>query len=176
MDEERRNRMISKKLVGAMVAASLLLIGGTAEASHPVKDGEGQKRQGQKSEGRAHKAEGRKDGCGNHLRKGDRKHSGKKQRPHRLVHSEAIVQAKEGFATHITDHGKVTSIKASTITIERADGKSVSATTSDQTRICRDGKAAKLSDLKAGDQAGVIQIQKDSTTKVKAVRASSEES
>lgn len=77
----------------------------------------------------------------------------------RLVHSESKVQLREGFAVITVDHGEITATNAATktVTLERADGVSVTVTAEDSTKICRDGKPATVGDLKVGDHAGFVQ-------------------
>jgi len=165
--------MRSKKVLAVAVAIGLVFVAAPAEASHPGKQEGTRQGKAQRSEHRMdRRAKMAKDGCGGRPKAGA-KHGRKDAKAKRLVHSEAIVQAEDGFVTHLTDRGKVTSVKGNTVTIERADGKSVNATASEDTRVCRDGKAAKVSDLKTSDQAGIIQLQKGGATTVKAVMAHS---
>lgn len=93
----------------------------------------------------------------------------------RLVHSETKVQTREGFATIIADRGTIASVDvdAKTVTIKRADDQTVTVTASDETRICKDGKPATLSDLKSGDLAGIVQGEKDGTRVVRRIAAHS---
>lgn len=84
----------------------------------------------------------------------------------RLVHAEAKIQTKEGFGSMVTDTGKVTSIDAPTITIKRADNETVKATGSDQTRVCKDGNPASLSDIEVGDLVRLVQGNKDEDSKM----------
>lgn len=75
----------------------------------------------------------------------------------RLVHSESKVQTREGFATIILDHGEVTAVDHGdkTLTIKRADGESVRGTATEDTKVCKDGKAA-FDSIKTGDAARLV--------------------
>jgi hypothetical protein len=79
-------------------------------------------------------------------------------RPMRLVHRESIFQVREGFATLTVDQGKITKIDGRTITIERLDGKSVTATANDETKVCKDGEPSTVDALKVGDLARFMRV------------------
>jgi hypothetical protein len=91
----------------------------------------------------------------------------------RMVHSEAKVQVKGGFAVVVLDVGTITEVNGSSVTIKRADGQSVTAAASDQTKVCKDGKKVALDQLAAGDRAGMTQVTKDGEQRVRAIRAHS---
>jgi len=77
----------------------------------------------------------------------------------RIVHSDTKINTKNGFATITVDTGKITSTDPSskTLTITRADNETVTATASDATKVCKDGKAVGFGDLKVGDLALIVQ-------------------
>lgn len=93
----------------------------------------------------------------------------------RLVHSEAKVAAGEGFALTTVDQGRVESANDEQVSMKRRDGEVVTIRRTEDTRVCRDGKEAKLSDLKPGDFVGAVQVEKDGERKVRGIRAYSEE-
>jgi hypothetical protein len=82
------------------------------------------------------------------------------RRAGRLVHGTLEVQLRQGFGNVTLDRGTITSVdeSAHTLTIERADGQSVTATASDRTRICVEGHAGTFDQLKTGDRAGIVQL------------------
>ncbi|MGH2703715.1 MAG: hypothetical protein ACRDJ4_01050 [Actinomycetota bacterium] len=89
----------------------------------------------------------------------------------RVVHAEAKVQAREGFATMIIDRGEITSVDGDRVTIKRADGETVTVRAGEQTRVCRNGEAAQVSDLKKGDRAAILQGRRDGESIVRGIRA-----
>ncbi|GAC1426457.1 MAG: hypothetical protein NVSMB57_17310 [Actinomycetota bacterium] len=94
----------------------------------------------------------------------------------RLVHSETKVQTPDGTFTVLTaDAGTATAINGSTVTIKRLDDQSVSATATDATKVRRNGKEAKVSDIKAGDMVFILRAETNGTTTVRAIKACSKE-
>lgn len=91
----------------------------------------------------------------------------------RLVHSSSKVAVKGGYAVVIVDLGTITAVDGSSVTIKRADGETVTATASDQTKVCRDGKRVEIGQLKTGDLAAITQVTKDGEHGVRAIRAHS---
>ncbi|WP_354699293.1 hypothetical protein DSM112329_05004 [Paraconexibacter sp. AEG42_29] len=81
--------------------------------------------------------------------------------PGRVVHSEATVLNKAGTAyiTATEDHGTVKSVSGNDVTITEGTTavpyKDVTVTVASDATIERNGKTAKLSDLKAGDDIHV---------------------
>lgn len=92
---------------------------------------------------------------------------------HRLVHSETKVQLEEGFGLRVLDVGEITGIDGNTITIERADGETVSATGDEDTRVCRNAERASLEDLQVGDRAALRQAGPEGELTLRAVMARS---
>jgi Cu/Ag efflux protein CusF len=120
---------------------------------------------GDQGEQKARGAErARANACGPH---------GKAHLGGRLVHSDAKVQVPDGFATITVDRGEITAVdpSAKTVTIKRADGETVTGTASDQTKVCRNGEPAQLSDLKVGDRAGIVQVANGDRRGVRGIRA-----
>ncbi len=92
----------------------------------------------------------------------------------RLVHSDALVQGKDGKLENVrTDHGILESVNETTLRIKEADGSTVEVPTTDETRIIRDGEAAKITDLKVGDNVWTVRVKGESgeftTRRVRAV-------
>src|SRR5436309_3796012 len=81
-------------------------------------------------------------------------------RARRLVHSEATVKVRSGFATLTVDQGEIIAIDhaAKTLTIKRLDGRSVGATATDDTKVCKDGQIAAFDALKRGDLARLVSV------------------
>ncbi len=74
-----------------------------------------------------------------------------------LVHADVTLdRPKQGLVTFDLDHGTVQSVGGSSLTILEAGGQTVTLATDAQTKVRRDGEPAKLSDLRAGDDAYVI--------------------
>jgi hypothetical protein len=76
----------------------------------------------------------------------------------RLVHRESKQQVRDGFAVATVDQGRITKIAGRTVTIERLDGESVSATATGDTKVCKDGEPSTFDALKVGDLARLIQV------------------
>jgi hypothetical protein len=83
--------------------------------------------------------------------------------PGRVVHSEEAVLNKAGdaFITETEDNGTIKSISGSDVTIHEAVGtvdyKDVTISLPDSAKIERNGKTAKVADLKTGDHVHVSQ-------------------
>lgn len=93
------------------------------------------------------------------------------RRAERLVHSEAKVKAPNGFANLTADQGTITSIDGNKITIKRLDGESVSATATDQTKVCKDGKPSTVGALKTGDHARLMSVRSERFTGLRRIAA-----
>lgn len=78
----------------------------------------------------------------------------------RVVHGDLKIQTADGFASVKVDAGKVTAVdpSAGTLSITRADGQTVNVTTTDQTRVRKQGKRVTLADVSKGDFVQIIQI------------------
>jgi hypothetical protein len=74
------------------------------------------------------------------------------------VHAEASWTLRDGSTRHTTaDYGRIASVGNDSITIQRADGTSVSSTVGATTCIRNDGLPAALGDLKVGERVAVVQ-------------------
>lgn len=107
-----------------------------------------------------------------------REECGAKRRHHRrhalgkrMVHGEVKVQTDDGFALIITDAGTVTAVDGNTLTLERADGETVTVTASDDTKIRKGREAASMGDIEVGDIARVVQVDDGESTTVKMIHA-----
>jgi hypothetical protein len=101
------------------------------------------------------------------------------RRGQRLVHSEAKVKAPAGFANITVDQGTITAIDGKKVTIKRLDGESVSATATDQTKVCKDGRVTTFDALEKGDRARLVQVRSERFSglrRIGAVSPSSESS
>ena len=78
----------------------------------------------------------------------------------RIVHGDLKIKTANGFANAKIDAGKVTAVdpSAGTLTITRADGWTVSVTSTDQTRVRKQGQRVTLQDVAMGDFVQIIQI------------------
>lgn len=90
----------------------------------------------------------------------------------RVVHGELKLRTQDGFATVVIDTGTVTAVdqSAQTLTIKRADGQSVTVTAIDKTRVRKDGEKASFADIKTGDLAQVIRVDRGSGLVVVLIR------
>lgn len=96
------------------------------------------------------------------------------KRHHKPVHSETKVQTEDGFATIVRDFGTATGTDGDTVTIERADGETVSATATDATKVTRNRQPASVSDIRAGDHVVIVQVTDSDGTTVKMIHAADE--
>ena len=77
----------------------------------------------------------------------------------RLVHAEAVLNLPErGLTTFSLDHGTITAISASSISVKASNGVTVTVATNAATRVRREGAPKALSDLKVGDEAVVYSV------------------
>jgi hypothetical protein len=78
----------------------------------------------------------------------------------RVVHGDLKIKTANGFANAKIDTGTVTAVDAGafTITINRADGQTVSVTGTDKTRVRKEGQKSSFGDIKKGDLVQIIQI------------------
>jgi hypothetical protein len=71
----------------------------------------------------------------------------------RLVHATVVVDLKAGGLTTIQlDHGTISAVSATSLTMQEAGGGSVTVQLSDETRIRRAGAKAAIAALKVGDE------------------------
>jgi hypothetical protein len=84
----------------------------------------------------------------------------------RLVHATVVVDLRQGGLTTIQlDHGTISAVTATTLTIKETGGGSVTVTLGDESRVRRDGGKAKIGDLKASDEVFVLsKIESGGTT------------
>ena len=81
--------------------------------------------------------------------------------PHGAVHSESVVLNRAGTAyeTVVSDEGTLTAVSGSTLTLKEGTSsvtyKNVTVTVPSGATVVRNGQAAQLSDLKAGDRVRV---------------------
>jgi hypothetical protein len=69
-----------------------------------------------------------------------------------LVHGTVVVDLpKAGLTTVQLDHGTISAVSATSLTIAEAGGSSVTVNLSDESRVRRDGAKAAIADLKTGD-------------------------
>lgn len=91
----------------------------------------------------------------------------------RIVHSDSKVKTQEGFAVVTVDAGQITAIDHGdkTVTIKRLDGETVTATATDETKICKDGKAVAFDSLKTGDNARLVSVRSEEFTGLRRIGA-----
>ncbi len=74
-----------------------------------------------------------------------------------LVHATVTLNLPNaGLQMFQVDHGKISSVGASTVTLAEAGGSTVTVTTTGSTRVRNDGQKAQLSSLAVGDDAVVF--------------------
>jgi hypothetical protein len=75
----------------------------------------------------------------------------------RLVHATVVVDLKQGGLTTIQlDHGTISAVTASSVTIAEAGGGSVTVGLGDETRVRRNAAKAAIADLKTADEVFVL--------------------
>jgi uncharacterized low-complexity protein len=91
----------------------------------------------------------------------------------RVVHGELKVKTSPGFAFVTIDTGEISAIDhaAKKITVKRLDGEVVTAVATDQTRVCKDGRASTFDALTVGDHARLVQIRSDRFTGLRRIGA-----
>jgi hypothetical protein len=74
-----------------------------------------------------------------------------------LVHATVVLDLpNKGLTTIQVDHGTISSVSATSLTIAEAGSTSVTVTVGDETRVRRNGAKAKVADLKTGDAVFVM--------------------
>lgn len=74
-----------------------------------------------------------------------------------LVHGTVVVDLpKAGLITIQLDHGTISAVNATSLTIAEAGGSSVTVSLSDESRVRRDGAKAAIADLRTGDVVVVM--------------------
>ena len=149
-------------MVAAMVGVLALATVAVAQTDSPESD-EKEKSAEERRDARRDRIKDRRhrDGCGRHF--------GPKAR--KMVYSETKIQTEDGFALLLADVGEVTAVSESSITIQRADGETVSATANDETKVCYQGEKASLGDIQVGDKAALRRVRNGDETGLKAVFA-----
>ena len=106
-------------------------------------------------------------------KRGDRCRTPRARMVRRVVHSETKLKTPNGFATVALDAGEITAIDHAdkTITVKRLDGQSVSATATDDTRVCRDGASVAFDALKKGDWARLVAVRSEKFTGLRKIGA-----
>ena len=75
----------------------------------------------------------------------------------RLVHATVVVDLKQGGLTTIQlDHGTISAVSATSVTIAEAGGGSVTVALGDETRVRRNAAKAAIADLKTADEVFVM--------------------
>ncbi len=113
-------------------------------------------------------------GAAHSHQKGDHKGGRLARLDKRMVHGEFVARGKDGaYVTLDTQRGEVTKVSNTSITLKSADGFTATYAVTGDTKIRRDGKPAKVGDLKVGDPAMVIATKSggDKTAKGIVVRA-----
>jgi hypothetical protein len=111
-------------------------------------------------------------------RDGDRCGKPRPRAVRRVVHSETKLKTPNGFALVTVDAGEIIAIDHGdkTITIKRLDGESVTATATDETKVCKDGKVAAFDSLKKGDLARLVSVRSEKFTGLRKIGAITPES
>jgi hypothetical protein len=78
-----------------------------------------------------------------------------------FLHGEKTILKGDVVWTIVSDAGVVTAADADSITLERADGSTVTVSLDDDSKIRRDGEEAAAQDLVVGDRARVDQVSSD---------------
>jgi len=75
----------------------------------------------------------------------------------RLVHATVVVDLKKGGLTTIQlDHGAISAVGATTLTISETGGGSVTVALGDESHVRRNGEKAAIADLKKADEVFVL--------------------
>jgi hypothetical protein len=75
----------------------------------------------------------------------------------RLVHATVVVDLKQGGLTTVQiDHGTISAVGATTLTISEAGGGSVTVALGDESHVRRNGAKAAVADLKTADEVFVM--------------------
>jgi hypothetical protein len=83
----------------------------------------------------------------------------------RLVHATVVVDLKEGGLTTVQlDHGTISAVSATSLTVSEAGGGSVTVVLGAETRVRRAGAKAAVADLKSADEVFVMsKVEADGT-------------
>jgi hypothetical protein len=116
--------------------------------------------------------DGPDDGPSEHLRRASGLHHGGPMFGlGRLVTGGWTVETEDGFLTRMVDKGEVSAVDGNVLTIERADGETVSVTVPAEARISRDRETAELSDIQPGHIAIIQQADEGDGFVVQGVHA-----
>jgi hypothetical protein len=75
----------------------------------------------------------------------------------RLVHATVVVDLKQGGLTTIQlDHGTISAVSSTSLTVKETGGGSVSLALGDDSRVRRGGAKATIADLKTADEVFVM--------------------
>ena len=75
----------------------------------------------------------------------------------KLVHATVLVDLKQGGLTTVQlDHGTISAVSPTSLTIGEAGGGSVTVALGNETRVRRDGSRAEIAALKAADEVFVM--------------------
>lgn len=92
-----------------------------------------------------------------------------------LVGGEFKLERDDGFMVVLVDAGTITAVDGNDVTIERADGETLTVTATDETKIARDRERAEVGDLQVGDRAHVLRRDAGDGMQLVGIRALSPE-
>ncbi|TMQ94001.1 hypothetical protein ETD83_24605 [Actinomadura soli] len=99
-----------------------------------------------------------------------KRHPHRHARPFRGVHGEATVRRKDGFHLATWQHGKITAVSSTTLTVRSDDGVSWTWTANANTRVHKNGEKAALKALVAGDRVLVAGERSGDTRDARLIR------
>lgn len=73
----------------------------------------------------------------------------------KVLHAEAVVQTKDGTKTIVSQHGTITAINATTVTVKSADGFTMTWTFGEDLRVLERRRTVQPTDLATGAEIGV---------------------
>ncbi|WP_143228114.1 DUF5666 domain-containing protein [Actinomadura meyerae] len=88
----------------------------------------------------------------------------------RGVHGEATVKGKDGFRVTAWQHGKITSVSSTGVTVKSEDGVSWTWAANGDTRVRKDREKAELKSLAAGDEVLVAGERSGNTRTARLIR------
>jgi hypothetical protein len=81
------------------------------------------------------------------------------------LHGEFVVKDKDGkIVTRVVQHGQVTAVSATSVTLKSEDGFTASYTVNSDTKVNVGGSSAAISGVKTGNQAWVIATKSGDTS------------
>jgi hypothetical protein len=82
----------------------------------------------------------------------------------RVVHATVVLDLKTGLTTIQVDHGTISSVGATSLTVAETGGGKPGVTLGSDTRVRRNGAKAAIGDLKVGDEVFVLsKVEADGT-------------